>query len=423
MNPNFSPSRLRAKKYASIYVAIILFIVAFGAGLVADRYLLSKKKADNNDLVEITKVINLNRSFDKTDKTVDFKQFWTVWDAIKKNYVKKDIKDVDLFYGAVQGMVLSLGDPYSVYFPPKRAAEFSKDLSGEFEGIGAEIGVKKNQLVVVSPLPDSPAQKAGLRPGDKIYAVNSTSTLGIDIISAVRMIRGKAGSTVVLKVGREDWSETKDINIVRAKINIPAILYSLKSNKVAYLRIMQFNDNTKPALNKYVKKLKKDGAAGVVLDLRSNPGGFLQSAVDVSGEWVSSGKVVVSQKGRNSNNGDLKSKGQARLDNFKTVVLVNRGSASASEIVAGALQDYKKAIVVGEQTFGKGSVQDYEQLDDRSALKLTVAEWYTPNGNNINKAGITPDILMKEEWDKEAIGEDKILEAALELFSSSTFKW
>lgn len=418
-----SPTTIRAKKYAGIYLAVILFVISFGLGLMTGRIWFVKNQiTDQQGQVEISKVINLNRSLNKSG-SVDFKQFWEVWDKLKAKYVKPDVKDVDLFYGALQGMVWALDDPYSLYFPPKAALEFAKDLSGELEGIGSEIGIKNKQLVIIAPLPDSPAAKAGLRPGDAILAVNASSTQGMDVATAVRLIRGQAGTVVTLTIKRNGESKTREIKITRAKINVPAMMYSLKKDKIAHLRVMQFNENTKGEFNKYIKRLSQEGAKGVILDLRSNPGGYLQSAVDVASEWITSGEVVVSQKGRDGKSADLKSQGPSRLADLKTLVLVNRGSASASEIVAGALQDYKLAAVMGEQTFGKGSVQDFEPLSDGSALKLTVAEWFTPKGKNINEAGIKPDIELKEDWSEQAVDEDKILEAALALFSSSTYKW
>ncbi|MFH1789721.1 MAG: S41 family peptidase [bacterium] len=424
MTPD-SPIAKRAKKYIGIYISVILFLISFGAGLAIGRaWFVEKQVTNDQGQVQISKVINLNRTLNKS-ASVEFSQFWEVWDKIKNSYVNEEISDSDLFYGAMQGMVRSLKDPYSLFFPPDDAEEFAKDLSGELEGIGSEIGIKQNQLTVVAPLPDSPAEKAGLRPGDKIIAIDSTSTFGIDIISAVRKIRGTAGTTVTLSIRRDNWKESKDFVITRAKINVPAVLYSLKGDNkdIAYLRIMQFNENTTSDFEKYIKQLKKDNASKIILDLRSNPGGYLSAAIEMASEWLEKGKVVVKQESRNGNNGTQTSIGSHNLQNMKTIVLVNRGSASASEIVAGALQDNKVAVIIGEQTFGKGSVQDFQTFPDGSAIKLTVAEWFTPNGININESGITPDIKIEEDWTNEAVGDDKILKSAIDLFTSSTFKW
>ncbi|MDO8499439.1 MAG: S41 family peptidase [bacterium] len=408
-----SPNRERAHKYMGTYLAVILFIVAFGFGVLSGQFIYARRVNTSSEASAITQVI-LDRSSNRST-TVEFAQFWNVWDKVKAKYVKDNVKDTDLFYGSIQGMVASLGDPYTVYLPPKEAEEFSKDLSGELEGIGAEIGVKNDQLLVVYPLPDSPAEKAGLLPGDAIFAIDKESTAGMHVGMAVGKIRGEGGTQVTLTIGRGTVSTTRDIVITRAKIIVPSVTLNWKNNNVAYLRIMQFNDDTTPMLNKYIKQIKShDNLKGIILDLRNNPGGFLSSAIEMASEWVDEG-VVVSEKGRDGINQDHTTIGSHRLSGIKTVVLVNEGSASASEIVAGALQDQKKATLVGTKTFGKGSVQDFEVLPDGSALKITVAEWFTPGGRNINKDGIKPDVELKEDWAKEKIGEDMIINKALEL--------
>ena len=392
-------------------------LLIFGLGFLSGEALVVKKAITNESgEVNIEKVVNLNRSISRSN-SVNFNQFWDVWDQIKQKYVKQPVNDVDLFYGAMQGLVAGLGDPYSVYFTPKDAAEFNKSLSGEFSGIGAEIGIKNNQLVVISPLPGTPAEKAGLKPGDKILMINEHSTFGMDVNTAVENIRGPATSSVKLNILRNGWEKPKDFNIHRAKINIPAVMFSMKKNNVAYLRIMQFNENTIPQLNKYIAEIQNKKASGIILDLRGNPGGYLDSAVSMASEWVKEGKIV-SEKFSGGNENIHYSEGLHRLAGIKTVVLVNKGSASASEIVAGALQDNLAATVIGEQTFGKGSVQDYQILPDGSALKVTVAEWYTPAGNNINEKGITPNIEIKEDFEKEEVGQDVMIDKALEILQN-----
>lgn len=410
---NISPVQNRAKKYIGVYLSVIFFVISFGMGMAVGKYLLVKNRTTGEEnIVQASKVLNLRSAFSKSD-SVDFNQFWDVWDRVKEKYVKKPVSDVDLFYGAMQGLVASLGDPYSVYFPPKAADEFAKDLSGELEGIGAEIGVKDGQLMIIAPLPDSPAEKAGLKPGDKILAINDESTYGIDVSSAVGKIRGKDGTTVVLTTMRDRQTESAKISIVRAKIIVPSIIFSVKNNDTAYLRVMQFNADTTSELNKIIKEIQNKKLKKLVLDLRGNPGGYLQAAVDMAGEWITDG-VIVSEKGADGYSADHNTQGKHRLSEINTAVLINGGSASASEIVAGALQDHKKAVLIGEKSFGKGSVQDLEDFPDGSALKLTVAEWFTPSGRNINKEGIAPDIEVKEEWEKEKVGEDKVLDKAME---------
>ncbi len=418
---DMSPIKLRAKKYAGVYLSVILFIVSFGMGMMVEKtWNVKKQNANDNEALRLEKLMASNRETNHSD--LDFSQFWDVWDKVKSKYVKEPAKDKEMFYGAIQGMVASLGDPYSLYFPPAAADEFAKDLSGELEGIGAEIGVKNNQLLVVSPLPNSPAEKAGLRPGDRILDIDNTSTFGMDVSTAVSKIRGPANTKVVLTITRDGLTKAMEVTITRLKINVPSILFSIKPGNIAYLRIMQFNGDTTDQLNKYIKQIQTRGSKGIVLDMRNNPGGYLSAAIDMASEWVTSG-AVVSEKGRDGQGNDHLTQGTHRLSGIKTIALVNKGSASASEIVAGALQDTKHVILIGEQTYGKGSVQDFETFPDGSALKLTVAEWFTPNGKNINKEGIKPDIEIKQDWEKEKIGEDVVLSKALELMASSTFKW
>jgi len=411
---NSSPQRLRAKRYAGVYLTIIFFVVAFGLGiLIGQRMMIEKETKQPGAVTEISKVFNLYNDNRKIDG-VDFNQFWKVWDEVKAKYYKQPVNDADLFYGAIQGLVYSLNDPYSMYLPPAAAVDFMNSLSGEFSGIGAEIGVKKNQLVVVAPIAGTPAAKAGLRSGDKILAIDKKDTAGMDANTAVEKIRGEAGTTVVLTISRDGWAKAEDVSIVRAKINVPAVSWEEKPGAVAYVRIMQFNDDTTPMFTKAIKQIKNKGIKKIILDLRNNPGGYLDGAIEVASEWIPSGKIV-SEKFSDGKMNDQMALGNPRLDGFKTVVLVNSGSASASEIVAGALQDHLKATIVGEKTFGKGSVQDYEPFSDGSALKITVAAWYTPNGKSINEQGITPDVEMKEDWSKEDVGQDVVIDKALEL--------
>ncbi len=409
-----SPSNVRARQYLGTYGALAALVLTLGAGIFIGRNWQLKPQvtiAGENQLV--TSTILVNRSFSATDQ-VDFNQFWAVWDRIKKSYVKQPVKDVDLFYGATQGLVASLNDPYSMYFPPQAADKFSKDLSGELEGIGAEIGLKNGQLLIVAPLPNTPAEKGGLKAGDKILSINKESTEGMDTGVAVSKIRGKEGTAVTLSILRDGQEKPKEYTIIRAKINVPAVIASYKPGNIAYIRIMQFNDVMMPQFNEAIKDLQKRQVKGIVIDLRNNPGGYLDSAVEMSSAWVRNG-IIVSEKGINGYAQEHRSSGSHPLTGIKTVILVNRGSASASEIVAGALQDYHEATIVGEKTFGKGSVQDYQQFPDGSALKLTVAEWFTPSGKNINKEGIKPDVEIKEDWEHEKIGQDKLLDKALEV--------
>lgn len=411
----------RAKRFVKTYVAAVALIAAFGSGLLIGQTVNPTVGGGSfvPNAVASTVILNLDRS-ESHATNVDFNQFWQVWDAIKDHYVKTDVKDTDLFYGAIQGLVAGLGDPYSIYFPPQPAAEFSKSLAGEFSGIGAEIGVKNNQLLIIAPLPDSPAEKAGLKAGDKILAIDGKLTNGMDANVAVTMIRGAANTTTTLTIGREGVAKPKDYVLTRAKINIPSIMFKELPGKVAYLRVMQFNEDTMPSFEKYVAKIQ-NGYKGVVVDLRNNPGGYLESAVALSSEWIPDGRIV-SEKFRDGSENIHYTKGLHRMSGIPTVVLINGGSASASEILAGALRDQGVATIVGEKSFGKGSVQDYQQLPDGSALKLTIAEWYTPKGVNINKKGVEPDVVVHEDFAKEKVGADSVIDKALQILKQPKAK-
>lgn len=331
-------------------------------------------------------------------KDLDFAQFWQVWQSVHDEYVRQPVPDRKMFYGAISGMVGALGDPYSVYFDPEVAQTFSSELAGKFDGIGAEIGVKKEQLTVIAPLPGTPAERAGIKAGDRILAIDGADTTSMPVDEAVHLIRGVKGTAVKLMIIREGWKEPKEFSIVRDTIVVQSVKLKMVATaakkKVALITITNFNQDTESGFDQAVRAALLVSPDGIVLDLRNNPGGFLDTAVSVAGEWVSKDVIVV-EKYSDGKKDEYKSEGAGRLAGIPTAVLVNGGSASASEIVAGALQDYGKASIIGEQTFGKGSVQDYHEFSDGSALKLTIALWFTPKGRSIDKQGITPDSKVK----------------------------
>lgn len=403
------------------WILAIGLTFAFGVFVGQTLYVRDQLFAEDGT-IKIERVIDL---YGQTrSEEVDFDQFWDVWNKVKGKFVDQPVDEVKLFYGAIKGMVAGLDDPYSVYLPPEPAKEFAADLAGEFEGIGAEIGMRDGKLIVIAPLPESPAQKAGLKPGDTIYAIDGEDTASLSLEEAVLKIRGPKGTTVTLTVSHDGIETIEDVAIVRDTITVPTVYWEMKENTIAYLRISYFNQDTWDRFDKAVREMLLKSPKGIVLDLRSNPGGFLETSIDIASEWIENG-VVVSEGAQVDNRQEFRSRGRHRLAGIPTVALVDEGTASGSEIVAGALQDHGVATVVGAQTFGKGSVQDFEVLPDGSALKLTIARWYTPNGRQIDKEGIAPDVVIEEMFvvEKDEVGveigevKDAGLEKAIEMLS------
>lgn len=331
--------------------------------------------------------------------TADFGVFWEAWSRIKGEALKgPELKAQDMTYGAIAGLVKSLDDPNSVFFPPADAQKFEEDVTGNFGGIGAEIGERDDVIVVIAPLKDSPAEKAGIRSGDKILKVDEKTTTGMRVMDAVKIIRGPIGTAVVLNTFREGWEKPKDVKITRDNIVVPTMEWKMLDGHIGYIRIMSFNENAPRLFYRGVKELLTDGVNGLILDLRDNPGGFLEVAVDLAGWFMEKGSLVVTEEFRTDAPEPkqlFRANGNAALQPIPVVVLVNQGSASASEILAGALRDSRGAKLVGEKTFGKGTVQELKRLHDGSSMKLTTAHWLLPKGDLIEKNGIKPDYEVK----------------------------
>ena len=316
--------------------------------------------------------------------------------------------------GAARGMVKAVGDDYTTFLDKEEAAEFNKSLNGEVSGIGAEIGVRNLQPTVLRVLDDSPAKKAGLKTGDIFVAVNGTSVAGETASGVADKVTGEAGTTVKLTMRR--GSESLDFSITRAQISDPSVRWSV-SDDVGVLTISRFDDNTGSLARKAAKEFIDKGVKSVIVDLRNNGGGYLTAAQEVASLWLDSGKTVVTEKSRGQVTETVKASGNPTLKGKKTVVLVNGSSASASEIVAGALKDYQAATLVGEKTFGKGTVQKVINLSDDRILKVTVARWYTPQDRNITKEGIQPNQTVKMSQDDNNAGRDPQMARAKELAS------
>src|SRR3989338_4844034 len=347
--------------------------------------------------------------------SVNFGTFWQAWDTINKNYLKADkISAQDKVYGAISGLVGSLKDPYSVFLSPSDNEKFQGDVRGNFGGIGAEIGIKKNQLVVIAPLKDTPASKAGLKAGDMILSINSTSTDGMTTDEAVGLIRGTKNTDVTLSILREEWEKPKDFKITRGTITIPTLDFEMKDGNVAYIQLYTFNANAGYLFYNAILKATSEDADGMILDLRNNPGGYLDVAVDLGGWFFPKNTLIVKEESRDGELQKLLANGNSALADFPVVVLINGGSASASEILAGALRDNRGIKLIGEKSFGKGTVQQLIPLPDGSTVKLTIAHWVLPSGKILESEGLVPDIEVKISDEDIKNKKDPQLDKAME---------
>jgi len=324
------------------------------------------------------------------------KIFTEALSIVKKNYVE-ETKTKDLVYGAIKGMVNSL-DPHSGFMNPEAYKEMQVDTKGEFGGLGIQIGIKDNVLTVIAPIEDTPAYKAGIKAGDRIVKINDEITRDMGLLDAVNKMRGPKGTSVKISIMREGWKEPKEFTLVREIIKIKSVKFKVLEEGIGYIKLTQFQEQTAADLSKALSQLTTEKVNSLVLDLRNDPGGLLNSAVDVTSQFLPPGKLVVYIKDKAGEKNEYRTGGNySYYDKPTMVVLVNQGSASASEIVAGALKDWRRAVILGVQTFGKGSVQSVIPLSDGSGLRLTTARYYTPSGTSIQSTGITPDIVVKIE--------------------------
>lgn len=396
-------------RYLLIFFFIFLLILSFWLGYSRGK---NSPIADQSFPLAQTQIINKN----SPQKTADFSLFWKVWDLLKEKYVNKDSLDAQIMvYGAIKGMVQATGDPYSTFFNPAETKAFSQDLEGSFEGIGAELGIKDDILTVIAPLSGSPAEKAGLRAGDKILKVNDKTTADMTIDAAVDMIRGKKGSEVKLIILRNSEDNVREVSIIRGTISIKSVEVEFKSDNIAYLKITKFGDDTSREFDAATNQIISKNIKGIILDLRNNPGGFLDKSVDVASRTIPKGKLVVTEEDNTGKKDNLYTSGGDKLSSLPMVVLINEGSASAAEILAGALRDDRGIQLIGKKSFGKGSVQELIDLPGKSSVKITVAKWMTPNGDYIMEKGITPNIEVDLTQDDFDNNRDPQLDKALEV--------
>jgi len=348
---------------------------------------------------------------------VDFSLFWEAWKKVEEKYENKEKLNVDeMIYGAISGMIETLDDPYTVFFKPEEAKKFLEDVKGVFEGVGVEIAIKEKQLQVVAPLEGTPAHKAGLRPGDKIMKVDGKSTVNITADTAVDWIRGSKDTEVVLTIYREEWGEERDVKIVRGTIDIPSLKLEIREDNIAYLKLYHFSEEAVYDFREAAIKILGSPAKKIILDLRNNPGGYLPVAQNIAGWFLERGQVVaIEDFGEDEERRELVAEGNARLLTYPVIVLINQGSASGSEILAGALRDNRGVILLGETSFGKGSVQELTELRGGFSLKITIAKWLTPKGYSIADKGLEPDIMVELTQDDYDQGRDPQLDRAIEI--------
>ncbi len=395
-----------------VLIAILSFLVGWQLG----HRDVSIKWANYKPNVSV-----VNREVPK-NITVDFKLFWDTWDLLSKNYIdKKALDPQKLFYGSIQGMVAALGDPYTVFLPPESQKMTREELNGSFDGVGIQLGFndsKPPRLVVIAPLDGTPAKKAGIKPQDMIVKIDDKDTSGMSLPDAVKLIRGVKGTKVVLTTFREGDSAPKTYTLERDTIIVKSVEVSFKETpkgkNVAVVKLSRFGERTKDEWNEVVTEIQQQNPDAMILDVRNNPGGYLEGAVFIGSEFLEGGDVVL-QENNQGERVPFRVNRVGKLTKIPVEVLINKGSASASEIVAGALQDRKRGRLLGEKSFGKGTIQEAQDLAEGTGIHITVAKWLTPNGRWVNDTqGLEPDV--KIEADKEDATKDLQLDKALELF-------
>lgn len=396
------------QNFLSTPVAIVLIVSAFLLGF----FIRGQQSSDINHITEVS---------GKTDSEiqVDFSPFWKAWRILNEKQIDgSGTSTEDKLWSSIQGLTQSYGDPYTVFFPPQEAKAFEEEISGNFEGVGMEVGIKDEIITVVAPLKNTPAERAGIRAGDKIVRIDDTSTINMTIDDAVEMIRGEKGTTVVLTVLREGIDDSLEIPITRASIQVPTLDTELRSDGVFVISFYSFSANATDEFRDSLREFVNSGSDKLLLDLRGNPGGYLSAAVNIASYFLPNGKVVVREVGKDKEEIDvLRSRGYDLLKNkdFDMVVLVDQGSASASEILAGALSEHGVATLVGMKTFGKGSVQEVVPITLTTRLKVTIAEWLTPEGVSISEEGLAPEIEVEWTPDETNPDYDNQLEKAVEI--------
>jgi len=403
--------KLNYRKTAYVAVSIILLCLVFGIGLYMGY-------SHRPEIDKVTSVVNKNPTF---ETTADFTAFWKAWNVLKdKSIYSSKLTDQDRVWGAISGLAAASGDPYTTFFNPEDNKLFKDEIKGSFGGIGAEIGMKDKILTIIAPLKDTPAWNAGIKKGDKILKIDKTATSELSTDAAINLMRGEKGTQVILTILREGESKTREVKITRDTIAIPTIDTEILPDGIFVIKFYSFSENSDNLFAKALNEFAASGNHKLVLDLRGNPGGYLDVAVNIASWFVDEGEVIVSEDfGASKKAQYYRSHGPKIFDNkLQFVVLVDGGSASASEILAGALREHGIATLVGEKTFGKGSVQELVEITPNTSLKVTVAKWLTPNGISISEQGLEPDIKVPFTLKDYEAKKDPQMDKAVEILKA-----
>lgn len=415
---------MRSKALISVGIVLLALVLVSGAcsaGFLAGRYTKSTAQSvpvstqgPGPDTAVASQTPAVQADLQKL-----FVPFWEAWNLVHTQFVDQPVNDEALMQGAIRGMLDALKDKHTSYMNPEEYRQANMPLEQEYEGIGAWVDTSQKFLVIISPMPGSPAEKAGLKPGDQVIAVDGEDMTGVDASLTLRKILGPAGTVVRLTIQREGAVDPLNIEIIRAKIPLPSVSGKMLDNHVAYIQISEFAKNTKDELRKNLKNLLEQKPVGLIVDLRYDGGGYLQTAVEVASEFIDKGVVLYEVYGDGKKQ-TFEASGDGLATQIPLVVLVNEGTASASEIVSGALQDYGRAKLVGTTTYGKGSVQVWTPLpDDQGAIRITVARWLTPKERQINEIGLKPDVEIPLTEDDLKAGRDPQLDKAIEILTKA----
>lgn len=409
--------KLFASKMTGLSLVVFLLILAFVAGL---QY--GQKNVTQASQSQIFGPISSNEIGNRSvpgslQGKVDFEQFWTVWDLVSQTYLDKSKVDSQkMMYGAISGMVSALGDPYTTYLPPTENKQSKDELGGNFEGVGMELGFKDNRLVVIAPLDDTPAQRAGILAGDLILKIDGKETDGLSLPEAVLKIRGQKGTKVTLELYRQGADKPFTTELTRERIHVTSVTYTKKDGNIGYIKVSRFGDETNKEWDDAITKAIRDNVPAVVIDVRNNPGGYLQSAIYLASEFID-GSIVKQEKSDGSKQ-TFSSVRRGKLLTKPVVVLINKGSASASEILAGALVANNRAKTFGETSFGKGTIQEVQDLDKGAGIHITRARWLMPNDYWVHEKGLKPDVEVPMTAEDIKAQKDPQLDKALEFAQS-----